>query len=110
MCVIAGRFSTKPISRYDLIRAVSAMSHRCHYASCIYFSSEGKLGLGHTRLAIIDLASTGNQPMHAGGYTITFNGETYNFRELRRELLQQGFSFAGHSDTEVLLKGYIAWG
>jgi asparagine synthase (glutamine-hydrolysing) len=68
-------------------------------------------GLGHRRLSIIDLSVLGRQPMSAGTQTeIVFNGEIYNFRELRSELEQDGHSFASNSDTEVLLLGYRAWG
>jgi len=67
--------------------------------------------LGHRRLAIIDLA-TGQQPMHSGDgrYVISFNGEIYNYRELRAELLALGAEFQTHSDTEVILEGYRFWG
>jgi asparagine synthase (glutamine-hydrolysing) len=67
--------------------------------------------LCHARLAVIDLAG-GHQPMQSpdGRYTIVFNGEIYNFIELRKELEAKGFSFATRSDTEVLLHGYAAWG
>jgi asparagine synthase (glutamine-hydrolysing) len=66
---------------------------------------------GHTRLAVIDLA-TGHQPMHSPDerYTLVFNGEIYNYRELRVELQAAGYVFATQSDTEVLLHGYAAWG
>ena len=72
---------------------------------------EGSLYLGHRRLSIIDLAS-GQQPMHSvdGRYVIVFNGEIYNFLELRESLLQAGGSFRTRSDTEVILEGYRIWG
>ena len=77
---------------------------------------DGVLNLGealfvHTRLAVIDITG-GKQPMATpdGRYAITFNGEIYNYRELRAELEQLGYSFSTHSDTEVLLHGYVAWG
>src|SRR5690606_15434981 len=66
-------------------------------------------GLAHRRLAIVDLAD-GAQPMEADGVHVTFNGEIYNFAELRRELEQQGFRFTTRCDTEVLLHGWRAWG
>ncbi len=71
----------------------------------------GDAVLGHTRLSVIDLA-TGHQPMHSPDrrLSIVFNGEIYNYRELRTELQQAGFAFATQSDTEVLLHGYAAWG
>src|SRR6267142_2718487 len=67
--------------------------------------------LGHTRLAVVDLVS-GQQPMRTadGRYTIVFNGEIYNFRELRKELEGAGRVFTTKSDTEVLLQGFAAWG
>jgi len=70
------------------------------------------VALGHTRLAIIDLSEGGKQPMTTddGCYTLVFNGEIYNYRELRRELETQGEHFRSASDTEVLLLGYRRWG
>ncbi|MGC4095641.1 MAG: hypothetical protein QM706_00850 [Nitrospira sp.] len=68
--------------------------------------------LAHTRLSIIDLSSAGHQPMSSadGRFTIVFNGEIYNFRELKAQLLTQGFDFHSDSDTEVILKLYEAEG
>jgi asparagine synthase (glutamine-hydrolysing) len=68
--------------------------------------------LGHSRLSIIDLSFAGHQPMssHDGRYTIVFNGEIYNYKELRAELQNQGYSFTSDSDTEVLLAAWAAWG
>ena len=73
------------------------------------FVAEG-VALGHRRLSIIDLSSTGAQPMTLGTATIVYNGESYNFRQLRSELESLGHAFLGHSDTEVLLHAYQAWG
>ncbi|MBS1708836.1 MAG: asparagine synthase (glutamine-hydrolyzing) [Armatimonadetes bacterium] len=71
----------------------------------IWVGSKGNIGFGHRRLSIIDLSELGHQPMHwaDGRYTITFNGEIYNYQELREELIGQGRQFRSHSDTEVLL-------
>ena len=71
-----------------------------------------EIGLGSRRLAILDLSPSGHQPMkdEATGNWIVFNGEIYNFQDLRQKLDREGVRFAGHSDTEVLLKAYGRWG
>ena len=73
---------------------------------------EHALALGHTRLAIVDLSPLGHQPMHAsdGSLSIAYNGEVYNFRELRDELVALGHGFRSDCDTEVLIEAYRAWG
>ena len=72
----------------------------------------GPVGLGHTRLSILDLSEHGHQPMHseAERVTLVYNGEIYNHRELREELLAAGRMFTGHSDSETLLHAYCHWG
>lgn len=74
--------------------------------------TEGSVGLGHRRLAIIDLSPSGHQPMRSGDgrYSLTYNGELYNYRELRAELEGKGYRFSSTSDTEVLLYALAAWG
>jgi asparagine synthase (glutamine-hydrolysing) len=74
------------------------------------FLREGAIGLAHRRLAIIDLSDGGAQPMRVGPIVVVFNGEIYNYRELRTELQLQGATFAGASDTEVLAQAYLHWG
>lgn len=71
---------------------------------------QDELFLGHLRLAIIDLESRSNQPMTYGHYTIVFNGEIYNYKGIRSELIGLGYTFDTESDTEVVLKGYAEWG
>jgi asparagine synthase (glutamine-hydrolysing) len=87
---------------------VRTIAHRGPDAEAV-FVSDG-VALGHRRLSIIDLSSTGAQPMTLGAVTVAYNGESYNFQELRLELQSEGRTFRGHSDTEVLLHAYDAWG
>ena len=74
--------------------------------------AQGQVVLGHTRLSIIDLTTAGHQPMYSKNqrYSIVFNGEVYNYKELRSELSQAGHSFSTQTDTEVLLSAWIEWG
>jgi asparagine synthase (glutamine-hydrolysing) len=104
MCGIAGYIGKG--NKSDLERMAEALSHR---GPDDHGTWEGSgVGFAHTRLSIIDLSPAGHQPMHVPGkdITITFNGEIYNFPELRRSLVSQGVSFVGHSDTEVILRLY----
>lgn len=100
---------TQIISREAARRALASIAHRGPDADGEWI--EGAVFLGHRRLSIIDLA-TGDQPMHStdGRYVLVFNGEIYNFRELRGELLAEGAVFRTQSDTEVILEGYRCWG
>jgi len=112
MCGIAGVFNLDgaPVSKDDLTAMTRAIAHRGPDGEGLY--TDRHVGLGHRRLAIIDLSEGGAQPMHTGDgrYTITYNGELYNYVELRKELQQTGRTFVSHSDTEVLLKSIAAWG
>jgi asparagine synthase (glutamine-hydrolysing) len=89
---------------------VSNLAHRGPDDAGTY--TDDHVQFGHTRLSIIDLTDCGHQPMlsHAGRYVVTYNGEIYNYLELRTELESLGTSFVSHSDTEVLLAAYHAWG
>ena len=88
------------------------LSHRGPDDGGVWLSGETGIAFGQRRLAIIDLSPMGHQPMVSanGRYTITFNGEIYNFRELRAELESRGVWFRGHSDTEVIVEGCAHWG
>jgi asparagine synthase (glutamine-hydrolysing) len=90
----------------------ATLAHRGPDDADLWIDPDAGLALGHRRLSIIDLSAAGRQPMVSacGRYVITYNGEIYNFRTLRAELEQQGHTFRGHSDTEVLLAALVAWG
>jgi asparagine synthase (glutamine-hydrolysing) len=115
MCGIIGLFTTSPTA--DLPRrleaGLAALRNRGPDDSGqeIISVAGGSLALGHTRLSIIDLTSAGHQPMHSADqrFAIVFNGEIYNYRELRRELEDLGCTFQSDSDTEVLLAAWIQW-
>lgn len=106
MCGIAG-FNGN-FDRELLQKMVAAVSHRGPDDSGGYFSPDGLSGLGHARLSIIDLSSDGHQPMTNEDKTLwlVFNGEIYNFAELRQRLMDQGHHFSSRSDSEVLLHLY----
>lgn len=114
MCAITGLVSKEslPASRTHLEKFRDKLKHRGPDDAGLWISSDDRVALGHRRLAIIDLSPAGHQPMVSenGRYIIVFNGEIYNFREIKSELQQLGFCFHGGSDTEVLLASYIAWG
>ena len=116
MCGLAGNFSYKnsapSVSAAELVRMRDQMIHRGPDGKGLWISPDARVGLSHRRLAIIDLSENGAQPMASinGRYQIVFNGEIYNFQELRSELISKGFSFRGHSDTEVLLALYAQQG
>jgi asparagine synthase (glutamine-hydrolysing) len=107
MCGIAGYHGS--FSRAQLIRGSHLQAHRGPDANAEWFDDSAGVGLAHRRLSIIDLSPAGAQPMRCTetGSVIVFNGEIYNFRELRKELHAEGFKFRGMSDTEVLLALYV---
>ena len=116
MCGIAGFFQPggflSGAAQADLGRMAAALEHRGPDGEGQWLDEEGGIALCHRRLAIIDLSPLGSQPMSSssGRFTITFNGEIYNYRELRAELRARGFSFRSESDTEVLLAAVEQWG
>lgn len=117
MCGILGCFNLHINNcQPSLLRAgLEALVHRgpdAQQLDCFLVPGVGQLTLAHTRLSVIDLSAGGLQPMHyeAGRYTIVFNGEIYNYRELRQELIGLGLRFQSDSDTEVLLAAWATWG
>lgn len=111
MCGIAGLYSKSKISQESIVRMTDAISHRGPDGDGLWLNDEQNLGFGHRRLSIIDLSDEGKQPMlFADRYVITFNGEIYNYLELRKELEEQGIRFRSKTDTEVLLALYAEHG
>src|SRR5688572_20850096 len=112
MCGIAGQYnyaSRQPVEPETVRRMATSLTHRGPDDDGFYF--DGPLGLGFRRLSIIDLAG-GHQPMsdREESVWVVFNGEIYNFPELKRELESYGYIFRTQSDTEVIVHGYKKWG
>lgn len=113
MCGIAGILNHQA---GDLERSISGMVDSLHHRGPddfgMWLDKNGGLALGHKRLSILDLSPEGHQPMESTSsrYVLTFNGEIYNFSELRHELEPKGHVFRGHSDTEVMLAAFEEWG
>ena len=117
MCGIVGYMNvgqTSSLLRNKLSLSLRHLSHRGPDDVGVWYCSFGdcEIGIGHTRLSIIDLKTRANQPMHcnSGRFTISFNGEIYNYIEIRRELEDLGEMFSTNSDTEVLLNAWKYWG
>jgi asparagine synthase (glutamine-hydrolysing) len=112
VCGICGlwQLDGRPVEPGEIQCMTDALAHRGPDGDGLYL--DGSLGLGHRRLAILDLSPAGRQPMTCadGRHWITYNGEVYNFLELRAELEGRGYTFRSDSDTEVILAAYDAWG
>ena len=112
MCGICGqfRFDSENVSSKTLTSMMSKLARRGPDSNGKWL--EGKIGFGHQRLSIIDLSSHGNQPMVDDllKLILVFNGTIYNYKSLRSELIDKGYSFFSHSDTEVIIKAYHYWG
>jgi asparagine synthase (glutamine-hydrolysing) len=112
MCGIVGFAQSRAAAQPPLDAMVATLCHRGPDDSGTFWSDDRRVGLGHRRLSIIDLSAAGHQPMSStsGDVQLSFNGEIYNYRELRDELAALGHSFRSASDTEVLLAAYAEWG
>jgi asparagine synthase (glutamine-hydrolysing) len=113
MCGIIGIASIyKQIDKDWLIEGRDAMNHRGPDDNGVWWSEDDKIGFGHRRLSIIDLTEQGHQPMHSNcnNLVIVFNGEIYNYLELRTILISKGHHFRTNTDTEVIIEGYKEWG
>jgi asparagine synthase (glutamine-hydrolysing) len=116
MCGIAGLMTAHGLTAErmaeDLQKMTQTLIHRGPDDGGVWCDATAGVGLGHRRLSIVDLSPLGHQPMasRSGRYIITFNGEIYNYRELRSELGARAHSFRGTSDTEVLLAAIEEWG
>lgn len=114
MCGIAGCLERRPHPARDrtVVKMIQTLSHRGPDGQGFWKGFGGRVHLGHCRLSIVDLSPTGGQPMASGDgrYLIVFNGEIYNYVELRQELAEAQIQFRGTSDTEILLEGIAHWG
>ena len=113
MCGICGMLLFGERPEPEILRAMTdSLAHRGPDDGDVWTDPKAGIGLGHRRLSILDLSPQGRQPMHSsdGRYVIAYNGEVYNFRELRTELEGFGHAFRGGSDTEVLLAAILQWG
>ncbi len=110
MCGICGVIDSGVLSLESGRRMVKAMMHRGPDHQEVKLYPKNNCMLGHARLSIIDLSSGANQPLEYGNYVIAFNGEIYNFREIRQELIAKGHQFLLDSDTEVIVHAFAEWG
>jgi asparagine synthase (glutamine-hydrolysing) len=113
MCGISGFADFNRKTGRDILEKMNRiMSHRGPDGEgyALYDSPSASIGLGHRRLSIIDLTAAGSQPQSFQSLHITFNGEIYNYAEIRKQLEEKGHQFHSHSDTEVILHAYAEWG
>src|SRR5689334_308241 len=110
MCGIVGAVSSRAIERAVIERMRDRLVHRGPDDAAMWISGDAKVAFGHTRLVIVDPNPEANQPFVSNGQVVTFNGEIYNWRALRKELAAEGVRFRTDSDTEVLLETYRRWG
>ena len=109
MCGILGHLSSKAINKIEFEKDILKLQHRGPDDYGTFF--DHGIALGHTRLSIIDLSNEGHQPMFSscGNYVIIYNGEIYNFSEIKKDLLIKGHVFNSSTDTEVILNGFLEY-
>ncbi|MFT4911784.1 MAG: asparagine synthase (glutamine-hydrolyzing) [Brevundimonas sp.] len=113
MCGVVGILSARPVDERLVRSMANSLEHRGPDAEGVWIDSDAGIGLGHRRLAVLELSPAGAQPMasHCGRYQLSFNGEIYNHLEIRRELESTGtIPWQGRSDTETLLAAFARWG
>lgn len=114
MCGISGFYKKEKISKVVLDKFQNDAEVIQHKRGPDFFGSyvneRGNLAFFHNRLSLVDLSSKGNQPMEKHGFVISFNGEIYNFRQIKKELESFGYKFNSTTDTEVILSAYHRWG
>ncbi|MBX7143370.1 MAG: asparagine synthase (glutamine-hydrolyzing) [Oligoflexia bacterium] len=110
-CLISSQLSNEHLTQ-AMSRMTAALAHRGPDADGFWIDPKVGLAFGHRRLAIIDLSDAGRQPMRSSStrYVLIFNGEVYNFAQLRVQLSERGYTFRGSSDTEVMLAAFEEWG
>ncbi len=108
MCGILGAIGE--FSKLSFEMGLHRLAHRGPDGYGLWDDTDNKILFGHRRLAILELTDLGKQPMTDGDLTIVFNGEIYNYKEVRKDLLASGHLFHSNSDTEVILKAYRQWG
>ena len=113
MCGIAGIYNidSKPVDLDILKKFTRSLAHRGPDGEGFFLNKDKNIGIGHRRLSVIDITNLSSQPMtySDGRYVITYNGEIYNYLEIREELKSKGYNFRTNGDTEVVLISYIHW-
>src|SRR5262245_8505893 len=113
MCGIAGFVDFKKRSSQQLLSEMTqAVAHRGPDGQGEYFveTNYATVAMGHRRLSVIDLSAAANQPLQYDGLHMIFNGEIYNYEEIRNKLIERGHQFVTHSDSEVILHSWREWG
>jgi len=114
MCRIVGFWHFTYKGQYDLKKIIISMRDSMRYGgpddAGLYIDKKMGLALGHRRLSIIDLSPAGHQPMEFNNLVIIYNGEVYNYLEIKRDLEKYGYNFESNTDTEVVLKAFHKWG